>query len=267
MKNSKSILEIRRNKIFKQLQEAGTVKVDDLVEELKVSALTIRRDLDYLAAKNLAERFYGGASLSTKILNTSSLILNKDNQNYALHKHAIAKKAAEFVEDGDTLFINTSSTALLLIKYIRNKHVNIITNNGKAIFMDHDPNVLIVLSGGELRIPKESMTGEFAINNLSKVTATKSFIGVSGITPETGITTAILPEVAINEIMISRVTGPTFIMADSSKIGKESTFVSGKIDQLNYLITDTDADPQAVTRLKGKGLRVIQVEPLKQLDS
>lgn len=266
MKKSKSIVDSRRERIFQIMKEKGSVKVDELAIQLQVSELTIRRDLDFFVNKNLAERFYGGASLSKKITDSSSLITNKDNSNFVLHKHAIAKKAAEFIEDGDTIFINTSSTALLLIKYIKNKHVNIITNNGKAILLDYDPHVSIVLTGGELRVPKESMTGEFALNNLSKVTATKSFIGVSGITAQSGITTAILPEVAINEIMITRALGPVYILADNSKIGKESAFVSGRIDQLSYLITDVDANPDALAQLEEKGLSVITVAPLKQLD-
>lgn len=265
MKNNRTIVNTRRQKILTELQTNKTIRVDDLAEKLQVSPLTIRRDLDYFSEKNLVERFYGGASLSQKVLDASSLVA-KDTANFALHKHAIAQKAASMVEDGDTIFINTSSTALLMIKYLANKHVNIITNNGKAILMDKDPFVSIVLTGGELRIPKESMTGDFAINNLSRVTAVKCFMGVSGITPTTGITSAILPEVAINEMMIKRTVGKKYILADQSKIGKDSTFVCGTIEQLNVLITDSEANPDVLHELQAMNMQIMLVEPLKQIE-
>jgi DeoR/GlpR family transcriptional regulator of sugar metabolism len=261
MKRHKSIVDSRRNRIYQALQESGTVKVDELAATLEVSPLTIRRDLEYFEAKKLVERFYGGAMLVNKFV-----VKDNTSQNNALAKHAIAKKAAEFVETGDTLFVNTSSTALLVLKYIRNKRVVIITNNGKAIFADKDPMIQVVLTGGELREPKEAMVGEFAINNLSRVTATKSFLGCSGMTPETGITTAVLQEVAVNEMMLNRCVGPRIIVADSSKIGRDHSIVSGSIDKVTILITDNNADPQVVAAIKANGVTVIQVEPLRSIE-
>lgn len=260
MKRHKSIVDTRRKHIYQLLEENNTVKVDELAEALDVSALTIRRDLEYFEEKGLVERFYGGAMLVNTLV-----VKSNTTANHALAKHAIAKKAAEFIESGDTIFINTSSTALLILKYLKNKRVTCITNNGKAIFMEKDPGISIVLSGGELREPKESMVGEFAINNLSKVTASKSVLGCSGITSQSGITTAVLQEVAINEIMLHRVAGPRIILADHTKIGRDHSFVSGSIDHVTILITDTLADKECLDRMIAKGVKVVQVEPLKTI--
>ena len=76
----------------------------------------------------------------------------------------------------------------------------------------------MILTGGELREPKESMVGEFATNNLSRVSANKTFIGCSGISSKVGITTAVLAEVAINELMLKQCTGTRFVLADSTKM-------------------------------------------------
>ena len=261
MKRHKSIVDSRRNHIYQSLQENGTVKVDELALSLGVSSLTIRRDLEYFEEKKLVERFYGGAMLVNKFV-----VRDNTGQNNALAKHAIAKKAAEYIEMGDTLFVNTSSTAILILKYIKDKRVVIITNNGKAIFAEKDPMIQVVLTGGELREPKEAMVGEFALNNLSRVTATKSILGCSGMTADTGITTDVLQEVAVNEMMLNRCVGPRIIVADSSKIGRDHSFVSGSIDKCTILITDTHADPQAVSAIRSAGVTVIQVEPLKSID-
>ena len=166
------------------------------------------------------------------------------------------------LEDGDTIFINTSSTALLVIKYIVGKRVTIITNNGKAIFCDHDPNVQIVMTGGELRFPKESMTGDFALNNLQRVKANKAFLGCNGFDSEVGMSTAILSEVTINEAMISRCSGEAFILADATKINYVHQFVVAKPDSFAYLITDTRVPAEQIEEFEQNSILVKQLNPL-----
>ena len=244
MKMNKEVVDERRKKVMSKIQIQGKVNVEDLAKELHVSPLTIRRDLQYWEEQGAVERYYGGARLIQSFVDNDEITDN--NEPY---KHAIAKYAAQYVEDGDTIFINTSSTALLVLKYIRNKRVTVITNNGKAIFMEHDPLVSIVLSGGELRIPKESMVGDFALNNLNRVTADKSFLGCSGFDVHSGMSTAILQEVSINETMINRCKGSIFILADSTKVANVHQFIVSDINSFNYLITDKRAtDDQKIGR-------------------
>ncbi|MCF7931278.1 MAG: DeoR/GlpR family DNA-binding transcription regulator, partial [Acholeplasmataceae bacterium] len=181
MRNSKAAIEKRREHILKIIEYRTNVTVEELAEQLKTSPITIRRDFDYFEGKDLIERHRGGASLN-KINFTTNIF----SSSLTLNKHAIAKAAARFVEDGDTIFINTSSTALLMLEYITAKQVTIVTNNGKAIFCESKDNLFVVLTGGELRMPKESLVGDFAINNLNRVKAAKAFLGCSGISAEGG---------------------------------------------------------------------------------
>ncbi|MFA5471419.1 MAG: DeoR/GlpR family DNA-binding transcription regulator [Acholeplasmataceae bacterium] len=254
MKNSKITIEKRREQILKIVEYQTNVTVDELAKRLQTSAITIRRDLDYFEQKNLIERYHGGASI-----NKVNFTTNIFSSSLTLNKHAIAKAAARFVEDGDTIFINTSSTALLMIEYIKAKQVTIITNNGKAIFAKGNENLYIVLTGGELRMPKESLVGDFAMNNLNRVKATKCFLGCSGISKEGGFTTAVLQEVAINEMMLKNTTGLKFVLADVNKVGKTHSFLSGSISDLDYLITDTTSVKEEVEKLRKVGLKVLQV--------
>lgn len=262
MKQSRDVIENRRKKIYELLQLHGTVKVDTLAAELGASPLTIRRDLDYLGGLHVLERFYGGASLLRPDENS-----NIFSSGFNLHKHAIARKAAELIEDGDTIFINTSSTALLILGYITAKQVTVITNNGKAIFCERPEDTILCLTGGELRMPKEAMVGDFAINNLNKVTAAKCFLGCSGVDAVGGITTAVLQEVAINELMLSRVTGARVLLADHSKIGRTHSFVSGAIDKISCIITDTEANAAALAAIRqcSPAAQIVQVVPLDRI--
>lgn len=261
MKNSHSVVDSRRRKISDMLEQFGSVRVDALAAELNTSPLTIRRDLEYFEKNELVDRFYGGATMREKRIGD-----NIFSSALTLHKHAIAQRAAQFVADGDTIFINTSSTALLMLKYITAKMVTVITNNGKAIFADTRDDLIVVLTGGELRSPKEAMVGEFAINNLNRVMATKCFLGCSGLAIDEGITTGVLQEVAVNELMLERVTGQRYILADHSKIGRKHSFVSGKANQISCLITDTEADSRVLSQLRNLSVQVVQVPALKKID-
>ena len=95
-----------------------------------------------------------------------------------LYRKIIARYAAAFVSENDTIFINTSSNAL---------QVTVITNNGKAIGREYCPGVNVVLTGGKLRHTKDAMVGDFTLRNLQHVYAKKAFVGCSGISAELGI--------------------------------------------------------------------------------
>lgn len=259
MRNSRSIVERRRDKILQILSENNTTKVKALAGELNTSALTIRRDLEALEEAGKLHRFHGGASLPKKDAET-----NIFSSGLTLHKHAIARRAATFVEDGDTIFINTSSTALAMLFYVKAKHVTVITNNVKAVSYDKPRDMILILTGGELRIPKEAMVGDFALNNLNRVTASKCFLGCNGITVEEGVTTAVLQEATINGIMLTRAVGARYILADKTKIGRQLSFVYGALSDITCLITDTESEPAEVEKI-ARTIRVIQVKPLDTL--
>lgn len=256
MKVNKQIVEKRRHKIMQIIQQDSVVNVKDLAKNLNVSPLTIRRDLQYWEEKGAIKRSYGGAKLIQDFVDNDPL---QSNEQY---KHAIAKYATQYVQDGDTIFINTSSTALLMLKYIKNKKVTVITNNGKALLIDYDPSITIVLTGGELRTPKESMVGDFALNTLNKVTANKCFLGCSGFDIQAGMTTAILQEVSINETMVRRCKGEVFLLADHSKIGNVHDFSVADIHAFSYIITDELANEEIITQLQQEKINVIKLAPL-----
>lgn len=254
MKRSRTLVEGRRNKVLEVLRENGQVKVGELAEQFGVSPLTIRRDLQYLEDNKKLERFYGGASIANDMLAATY-----EEDEATMYRRLIAKYAASLVEDGDTIFINTSSTALRIIKHIDDKQVIVITNNGKAINTERSPKVSIVLTGGELRDDKEAMVGDFALNNLERVSAKKSFLGCSGLSVESGMTTERLNEVNINQTMLRRATGTAYILADHTKIGKNSSFVTSNINRIKNIITDEKADENIINAFRAMGIKVYQV--------
>ena len=164
------------------------------------------------------------------------------------------------MEDRDTIFINTSSTALAMVKYITSKHVTIITNNGNIINEKNPSQATVVLLGGELRYKKGAMVGDFAMNNLTQVTAKKSFVGCGGICPDIGMTTELLNEVNINQMMFERVIKASYILADYSKFGKRNSFVSCPPELIANIITDKDAPGQLLKEFRDRGTWIHQVD-------
>lgn len=259
MKSPNSGVNKRRQLILESLKETGSVKVLSLAELFSVSPITIRRDLELFEENGIVTRFYGGANLINGALSDDPA-LSSSSLKHDLQKHAIAKKAASLIKDGDIVFINSSSTALLALQYLEGKHVVVITNNGKALQVDIPPQIELVLTGGEVYERKQSMVGEYATHILSKVTANKCLLGVSGISVGYGITTSVLQETTINQMMITRCHGETIVLADHSKVGKEHNFSSGTIDQISCLITDSNSDTKELESLHKNGVDVMVVD-------
>ena len=251
MKRERAYVEARRNQILEIMKESPKVMVEELAERFQVSVIAVGRDLQYLEDCNLLVRFHGGAE---KVMSTEAAEQNEIN----LYRRLIAQYAATLVEDGDSLFINTSRNALQMLEYVKKKNVTVITNNGKALRMDYNAGISIILTGGEIRYPKEALMGDFAIRNVQQVFPKKAFIGCSGFSPLSGMTTEIAGEVKINELMIQNAKA-VYVLADHTKIGKNSSFTSSPIEGIGHLITDEKAPEMVLDEIRDAGVKVHQV--------
>ena len=260
MKRSQSFVYSRRNKILEYIQTAGIIKVEEIAVMFKISNLTVRRDLDALAQDGKIERFHGGAMLADSSIQNPSVQLN--NMEF---KHAIAKRAGDMVEDNDTIFVNSSSTALLALKYVTAKHITVITNNGKALFAARPEDSALIITGGEIRVPKNAMVGDFAINNIAKVTANKCFMGCAGISISHGVMSTVMQEAAINELMVAHTIGDKVILANGSRFDRIQPFRACKIESITHLITDTGVPDTTLENFRKKGVKVFPVKAMKNI--
>ena len=258
MKNSQNAVLARRKKILSYIKSSGIAKVSDIASVFHISDLTVRRDLDMLVSEGKVERFHGGA-----VLADHSDADSQDQLNSLAYKQAIAKKAAEMVNDFDTIFINSSSTALLLLKYVTAKRITVITNNGKALFAARPEDSILIFTGGEIRFPKNAMVGDFATSNLSKVTANKCFMGCAGISLSHGVMSTVLQEAAINELMIHHTSGEKVILADHRRFDCIHPFRTCTIDEITHLITDTETPGSSMEAFRKRGIKVSQVKPFR----
>ena len=259
MKNSKSVVFKRQQALLRELRETKTIDVETVARKLAVSPTTIRRDLIMFEKQNLIERFHGGATLLEESLREEDIPMDNHETEDKEQKQIIARYAAELVEDGDTIFINSSSTALLMLDYLKGKSVIVVTNNSFALNHPHDPQVDIIMTGGEIYQRRKSLVGEFALHTLTKIIADKAFIGVGGISADGGITTSVLPETAINETMLRRCQGKRYVLAANSKIGREHNFHSADLSQVDCLITCEGGNESKIAAIQNSGVEVVEL--------
>lgn len=260
MKNSKSIVFKRQQNLLRYLQEKKEIDIDGAARRLGVSPTTVRRDLMMFEHQRLITRFHGGARLLEDTLKEEDTPTTDKKMRIDYdQKRVIARYAADLVDDGDTIFINSSSTALLMLDFLKDKHVNVITNNASAIYRPHAPSVSVILTGGELYARRQSLVGEFALQTIARINADKAFIGVGAISVKGGITTSVLPETAVNELMMRRSYGKTYIVTANTKIGKEHNFLSSSIDKVEHLITCAGGDAKEIERMRAAGIDIVEL--------
>lgn len=252
MKNSIDTITTRHEKILSILKEHKEMSTEQLASEVGVSLSTIRRDLNILEDKNDVIRKYGYC------------IYNEINHNYdetgpETIKKQIARAVKDYICDYNTVFINSSSTALGALEYFTAKHLTIVTNNLKVAYSSHDNEYNYILTGGELRFPKEVLVGDIATNTITSMNADVCIIGCSGVSIENGVTTKIFHEAKINEYMIKQTFECRILVADHRKIGKTSKFKISDVSIFDYLITDKYCPNDIIKQIKDLGVTVIQV--------
>jgi DeoR/GlpR family transcriptional regulator of sugar metabolism len=252
MRTSGALVDKRRKEIVDYLVSAGQQRITTLADHFHVSALTIRRDLNELEAQGLVRRSYGIVELIDPL---GSPISSRE----VVAKRSIAQATAQLIEDGDTIFVNTSSTALAVLEYITAHNVTVITNNGRTLQLDLPSTLSVILTGGEIRLPKWSMAGEFALASIQRVRATKAVLGCSGLSLERGMTTLVSHETSVNARMLEQ-SDQHIIVADNTKMGRNSSFCYGDLTQVDVLVTDDGTDRALLQSFKDAGVKkIIQV--------
>ena len=173
--------EGRHRLILQELDRAGLVSVRKLKELLDVTDMTIRRDLIDLEKQGFLIRVHGGAHKKVRdglieVSHAEKVMLNTEE------KQMIARKCADLISDGDTIFIGSGTTTALIGDYLEDKKVNIVTNS-LPIFekLKDNPNFDLLLVGGRYRLKTQTFVGQFAINLLREIKVSKAFIGANGI--------------------------------------------------------------------------------------
>lgn len=217
------------------------MEAKQLSEDLGVDASTIRRDLDGLVRNGQAERTHGGARpVGGATFEIPYAFKEHERRN---EKAAIARLAAERVQEGDSVILDSGSTTFQVAMALRHiPDLTFITNDLRiANLVATTPGVRLFLSGGELLNSVFTLVGDRATDFFSDFSATWGFLGADAIDPGAGITNTNTLEVPIKRAMIGA-AATTVVVADSTKFGVRTLARVAAVDEVDLVITDDGAE-------------------------
>lgn len=250
----------RRQKIFELIREDGHAKVVDLSRIFKVTEVTIRQDLERLETDGFVVREHGGAYLKDIDLNVRNFVLQNQENNPA-EKMAIARKAAEFIHDGDTIILDSGSTTTEIANLIGgHRNLTVITNAlNIALILGAQAGINVNVTGGEFKAPTLSLTGQKAADFFQNLHVDKLFLATAGIALKSGLTYPGISDICVKRAMIES-ANETYLVADSTKIGKNSFASLGPLSLIDYLITDSKIKPEDIEWLKTYDVKFVIAE-------
>ncbi len=252
----------RQARILERVREDGAVKVADLVRELGVSDMTVRRDLEILDERGLLEKVHGGATALEGNALFEPTFAAKSSLNQS-EKDAIADAAASLVEPGMAIGVSAGTTTYALAQRLAEiPGITVVTNSTRVADVLHQvgrSDQTIILTGGE-RTPSEALVGPFAVAALRTVHMDLVFVGVHGMDPHTGFTCPNLLEAETDRALIEA-GRRLVVVADHSKWGVIGISSIARLDQADVLITDSRIDPEVRDILEGHVHQLLVVEP------
>lgn len=249
----------RREKILELIREDGHAKVLDLSRIFKVTEVTIRQDLEKLENEGSITREHGGAYLKNMDLNVRNFSLQ--NQDNLAEKMMIARKALEFIEEGDTIILDSGSTTTELAKILVGfRNLTVITNAlNIGLILGAEPGINVILTGGEFKAPTLSLTGQKAADFFQNLHVDKLFLATAGVSLKSGLTYPGISDICVKRAMIES-ANETYLLADSTKIGKNAFASLGALSLINYLITDSGIRKEDIEWLKSYEVEFILAE-------
>lgn len=247
---------LRREKILELLKEDGSAKVVDLARIFKVTEVTIRQDLEKLEREDLIVKEHGGAYLKNvedQVRNFQ--LVHRENMD---EKALIAKKCLEFIESGDTIILDSGSTTTEIAKQLKGlKNLTVITNAlNIALMLGVEQGIEVIVTGGEFKPPTLSLTGQKAADFFKGLNVQKLFLATAGISLKAGLTYPSISDLVVKKAMIDA-ADITYLVADSTKMGKSALASLGALSLIDYIITDPGIEDRHRTVFKEHEIELI----------
>jgi DeoR family fructose operon transcriptional repressor len=239
MKDGGSMIPyVRRKKILAELGKKEIVYISDLEKTLPdISEATIRRDLKALEEEGYVELLRGGAA---KLRTWSyDIPLQTKERLHIQEKDRIARYAASLVDDGEVIYIDSGSTTLQMVKYLKDKQIEVVTSSTQIVNVLHECKFSCILLGGEVNISIGSISGTITERQLSELFFDKAFLGASGYTLKGGINTPDLRE-ATKKRLVMEHSQKTYVLMDDSKANKQTLCKALDFDECIILTDETN---------------------------
>lgn len=248
----------RRENILELLKEDGSAKVVDLAKLFKVTEVTIRQDLEKMVVEDLIVKEHGGAYLKNVEDQVNSFTLvHQENLD---KKAVIAQKCLDFIESGDTIILDSGSTTTEIAKKIKSaglKNLTVITNAlNIALMLGSGHDIEVILTGGEFKPPTLSLTGQKAADFFKGLNVQKLFLATAGISLKSGLTYPSISDIVVKKAMIDAAE-TTYLVADSTKIGKSALASLGALSLIDIIVTDSGIEEKHSSVFKENDVKIV----------
>src|SRR5215469_11853403 len=256
-------LVARQEFVLRQLQETGTVVVEELSTRLGASIATIRRDLEDLETRSLLRRTRGGAvpigPLFYEPFRHDSSFQEKVS-SFAEEKRRIGLAAAKLVSTGQTVALTGGTTTTEVVRSLKMlSGISIITNTvNVAMELSNRKDIEVIVTGGHLRGNWFTLVGPLAAAATEMLFADIMFIGVDGIDAKQGLSCTNPAEAEVLRNLV-RHSKTKIVVADHSKLGTVSKFLLCPTREIDQIITDSGAGDAAILPFETLGIKVSRV--------
>jgi DeoR/GlpR family transcriptional regulator of sugar metabolism len=252
----------RRQRICELLLEEGYLDVAEISAQLNVNAVTIRRDLERLEGQGALRRVHGGAYAQASQMGVEMGFNLRNNFNVDA-KRLIAQKAAEMLNDGDTIYLDSGTTAVMVAEELvkRRSSVAVVTHSLAVIEVLQDAQgIELHVVGGRYLAHARSMVGPIAEQTLRAFRLSKMILGISGVDYKNrALTMSPMEEVSIKRIAIAQ-SERVILVADHTKFGKPSLISLIPLGDVHCLVTDTLLPEEATNTLKSLNIELVIAE-------
>jgi DeoR/GlpR family transcriptional regulator of sugar metabolism len=236
----------RQDRILTEIERAGGARIVQLAELLGVSDMTVRRDIDVLAARGLVKKVYGGATVRPQGTSDEPGFEAKSWREPAA-KELIAAAAAGLVQPRSTIAVSAGTTTYAAAAHLaRIPQLTVVTNSVRVadyLYRNGESSQTILLTGG-LRTPSDALVGPIAVQTISDLHVDLLLMGVHGMDPVSGFTTPNLMEAEMNRAMVAS-AGRLLVLADHTKWGVIGLSAIAALTDASILVSDSGLTPEA----------------------
>lgn len=248
----------RRNKIKSIITEKKSVIVSELSKNFGVTEETIRKDLQLLEEEGFLTRTYGGAYISSGVEN--DVDVNLREHIHIEGKESIAKMCLDYINSGDSIFLDASTTSLHIASNLSDKRLTVTTNSVKIMeLLSKNPNIKLVIIGGRVEHPSMSAVGRNAEFNLRNYFFDSAFISCRALSMQNGITDSNEQQAEIRKIAIEH-SNHTYLIADYTKFDRTAFTKICDFDSINTLVVDKPLSPEWHSFLKNQNINYVECQ-------
>jgi DeoR/GlpR family transcriptional regulator of sugar metabolism len=250
--------ERRREQILAYLNTRDRTSVGELSQILDVSEVTVRKDLDVLESQGVLTRVHGGAIVSGR--GRLELFFSAREHEHLEEKRRIAHAAAAFIQSGQRIFLDASTTALQVARLIKDREDLVVVTNGiyTALELNFCAGITTIVVGGTMRHRSSSLVGSLNINSLQRLRVDIGVFGARGLTARDGLMESEISEAQLKQQMVSA-SGLVIGIVDSSKFGIVAFSAFALPHEIDRIITDAGAPALMVSELRERDITVTLV--------